>query len=180
MRNDGWCRVRVPELHHDREGGGNRRFRCGGRSGDVGRPEAGQRPVSLEVAIARLGGQFIGVRDASAGASYSAAASALETHAERIARHTQMLSQHWDGTAADTALACMRHSREQALDAAARAKRTGATLTWLGSEILPVFRSLPDPAAQPDAHAVASRYLAALDDYLKVAAKAITQSAPDT
>ena len=67
----------------------------------------------------------------------------------------------------------MRRSRERALNAAARAKRTGAALTWLGSEVLPVFRSLPDPAGQPDAHAVASRYLAALDDYLTVAAKAL-------
>jgi hypothetical protein len=107
------------------------------------------------------------------GASCIAAASALETLAERIARHTRTLSEHWDGTAADAALAWMRHSRERALNAAAQAKRTGAALTWLGSEVLPVFRSLPDPAGQPDAHAMASRYLAALDDYLKVAAKAL-------
>ena len=70
-------------------------------------------------------------------------------------------------------LACMNHSRERALSAAARAKRTGAALTWLGSEVLPVFRALPDPAGQPDAHAVASRYLAALDDHLAQARAAI-------
>jgi hypothetical protein len=110
---------------------------------------------------------------AAAGASYSAAASALETLAERIAQHTRTLSEHWDGTAADAALARLRHSRERALNAAARAKRTGTALTWLASEVLPAFRSLPDPAGQPDAHAVASRYLAALDDYLTVAAKAL-------
>jgi uncharacterized protein YukE len=110
---------------------------------------------------------------AAAGASYSAAAGALETLAERIARHTRTLPEHWDGAAADAALAWMRHSQQRALDAAARAKRTGAALTWLGSEVLPVFRSLPDPAGQPDARAVASRYLAALDDYLTVAAKAL-------
>jgi hypothetical protein len=110
---------------------------------------------------------------AAAGASYLAAVGALDTLAERIARHTQTLSEHWDGTAADAALACMRHSRERALSAAARAKRTGAALTWLGGEVLPVFRSLPDPAGQPDAHAVTSRYLAALDDCLTVAAKGL-------
>ena len=110
---------------------------------------------------------------AAAGASHGAAAGALEALAERIARHTRLLSEHWDGTAADAALACMRHSREQALNAAARARRTGTALTWLGSEVLPVFRSLPDPAGQPDAHAVASGYLAALEDYLTVAAKAL-------
>jgi hypothetical protein len=109
----------------------------------------------------------------AAGASYLAAASALDTLAERIARHTQAMSEHWDGTAADAALACMRGSRERALSAAVRAKRTGAALTWLGGEVLPAFRSLPDPAGQPDADAVASRYLAALDDYLTVAAKAV-------
>jgi hypothetical protein len=110
---------------------------------------------------------------AAAGASYLAAASALETLAERLARHTRTLSEHWDGTAADAALACMRDSRERARSAAAQAKQAGTALTWLGSEVLPVFRSLPDPAGQPDAPAVATRYLAALDDYLTVAAKAL-------
>jgi hypothetical protein len=109
----------------------------------------------------------------AAGASHLAAASALDTLAGRIARHTQTLSEHWDGTAADAALACMCRSRERALSAAARAKQTGAALTWLGSEVLPAFRSLPDPAVQPDADAIASRYLAALDDYLTVAARAL-------
>jgi hypothetical protein len=108
---------------------------------------------------------------AAAGASYLAAADALDTLAERLARQAQALSEHWDGTAADAAQACMRHSRERALSAAARAKRAGAALTWLGGEVLPGFRSLPDPAGQPDAPAVASRYLAALDDYLAVAAR---------
>jgi hypothetical protein len=103
---------------------------------------------------------------AAAGASYGEAASALEAAAERIAQHTQTLSEHWDGTAADAALASLRLSRERALDAAARATRTGAALTWLGTEVLPEFRSLPDPAGQPDAHAVASRYLAELNGYL--------------
>jgi hypothetical protein len=110
---------------------------------------------------------------AAAGASCLAAASALDTLAERIARHAQALSEHWDGTAADAALACMRLSRERARSAAAQAKRTGAALTWLGGEVLPVFRALPDPAGQPDAHAVASRYLAALDEYLTVAAQGL-------
>ena len=107
---------------------------------------------------------------AAAGASYSAAASELEALAERIAQRTRTLSEHWDGTAADAAQAWMRHSREQALNAAAQAKRTGAALTWLGTEVLPAFRSLPDPAGQPDAHAVASRYLAALEGQLTLAA----------
>jgi hypothetical protein len=110
---------------------------------------------------------------AAAGASYRAAAGALETLAERIERHIATLSEHWDGTAADTALASLRYSREQARSAAARATRAGAALTWLGGEVLPAFRSLPDPAGQPDAHAVATGYLAALDDYLAVAAKAL-------
>jgi hypothetical protein len=110
---------------------------------------------------------------AAAGASYRAAAGALETLADRIARHMETLAEHWDGTAADTALASLRHSRERALDAAARAKRTGAALTWLGGEVLPAFRSRPDPAGQPGAHAVASSYLAALDDYLTDAAQAL-------
>jgi hypothetical protein len=55
--------------------------------------------------------------------------------------------EHWDGAAA------------------------GGALTWLGGEVLPGLRSLPDPAGQPDAHAVASRYLATLDDHLAVAAQ---------
>jgi hypothetical protein len=110
---------------------------------------------------------------AAAGASHLAAASALETLAERLARHTRTLAEHWDGTAAEAALAAMRRSRERARSAAAQAKQTGTALTWLGSEVLPVFRSLPDPAGQPDAPAVASRYLAALDDYLTAAAQAL-------
>ena len=113
---------------------------------------------------------------AAAGASYRAAASALEILAERIARHTRTLSEHWDGTAADAAVACLCHSREQALNVAAQAKRTGAALTWLGGGVLPVFRSLPDPAGQPDAHALACRYLASLEDYLTVAARALPLS----
>jgi len=113
---------------------------------------------------------------AAAGASYLAAASALDTLAERIARHAQTLSEHWDGTAADSALAYMHQSRERALNAAAQAKRTGAALTWLGGEVLPEFRSLPDPAGQPDAPTVAARYLAALDHFLTVAGRGL---APD-
>ena len=50
---------------------------------------------------------------------------------------------------------------------------TGATLTWLGSEVLPAFRSLPDPAGQPAADAVASGYLAALDGHLTAAATSL-------
>ena len=113
---------------------------------------------------------------AAAGVSYGEAASALETAAERIAQHTRTLSEHWGGTAADTALASLRLSRERALDAAARAKRAGAALTWLGTEVLPAFRSLPDPAGQPGAHDVASRYLAALEDNLTEAAEALIGS----
>lgn len=110
---------------------------------------------------------------AAAGASYGEAASALETVAERIAQHTRTLSEHWHGTAADTALASLRLSRERALDAAARAKRTGAALTRLGTEVLPVFRSLPDPAGQAGAHAVASRYLAELNGHLTEVAEVL-------
>jgi uncharacterized protein YukE len=110
---------------------------------------------------------------AAAGASYSAAASELEALAERIAQRTRTLSEHWDGAAADAAQAWIRHSGERALDAAAQAKRTGAALTWLGTEVLPAFRSLPDPAGQPDAHTVASRYLAALEEHLTLAAQAL-------
>jgi hypothetical protein len=114
---------------------------------------------------------------AAAGVSYGAAAAALETLAERIAMHIRSLAEHWDGTAADTALTALRQSRARALTAAAEAKRTGAALTWLGEEILPLFRALPDPAGQPDAGAVASRYLAALDAYLLVAAEVLPLSA---
>ena len=110
---------------------------------------------------------------AAAGASYSAAGCELEALAERIAQRTRTLAEHWDGIAADAAQAWMRQSREQALSAAAQAKRTGAALTWLGTEVLPAFRSLPDPAGRPDAHAVASRYLAALEDHLTLAAQAL-------
>jgi hypothetical protein len=110
---------------------------------------------------------------AAAGASYNAAASALEALAARIARHIWTLSEHWTGTAADAALTALWHSHERALHAAAQATKTGAALTWLGSEVLPVFRSLPDPAGQPGAHAVASRYLAALDGHLAVAARSL-------
>ena len=109
----------------------------------------------------------------AAGASYAAEASALEALAERIAQQARMLSEHWHGTAADAALAWMRQSRERALTAAAQAQRTGETLTWLGSEVLPAFRSLPDPAGQPGADAVASRYLAALDGHLTLAAPSL-------
>jgi hypothetical protein len=110
---------------------------------------------------------------AAAGASYGEAASALETLAERIAQHTRTLSEHWDGTASDVALASLRLSRERALDAAARAKWTGAALTRLGTEVLPVFRSLPDPAGQVGAHAVASAYLAELNGHLTEVAEAL-------
>jgi hypothetical protein len=110
---------------------------------------------------------------AAAGASYNAAASALEALAARIARHIWTLSEHWSGAAADAALTALWHSHERALHAAAQATKTGAALTWLGSEVLPVFRSLPDPAGQPGAHAVASRYLAALDGHLAVAARSL-------
>jgi hypothetical protein len=110
---------------------------------------------------------------AAAGVSHTAAASALETLADRITVHIQTLSEHWDGAAADAALTSLRQSRQRALTAAAQAKQAGAALTWLGSEVLPTFRSLPDPAGQPDALAVASRYLTALDDRLRAAARSL-------
>jgi hypothetical protein len=53
-----------------------------------------------------------------------------------------------EGAAADAALVWLRQSRERALTAAAQAKRTGAALTWLGSEVLAALDGHLAAAAQ--------------------------------
>jgi uncharacterized protein YukE len=81
-----------------------------------------------------------------AGAAHTQLARELGAVAAHLAREAGTLADHWSGTAANAALAQFQRLHERAATLAAQASRTGATLTWLGTQVLPAFQHPADPA----------------------------------
>ncbi len=81
-----------------------------------------------------------------AGAAHTQLARELGAVAAHLAQEAGTLADHWSGTAANAALAQFQRLHEQAATLAAQAGRTGAALTWLGTQVLPAFQHPADPA----------------------------------
>ena len=94
-----------------------------------------------------------------AGAAHTALGRELDTMAAQLTQESRTLAQHWSGTAARRALAQFQRLHTQTATLAAQAGRTGAVLTWLGTQVVPAFRG-PAGAGQ------AQQYLTGLSTAL--------------
>ena len=72
----------------------------------------------------------------------------LEQIATRLTQNAHTLAQNWQGTAAQTAMNKFQEMHDQTALLAAQAKQTGQVLQWLGSDVLPKYKSLPDPRVE--------------------------------
>jgi hypothetical protein len=82
---------------------------------------------------------------AAAGAAHTKLGTTLEQIATRVAQHAHTLAQSWTGSAAQAAMVRFQALHDQTATLAQQATQTGAVLSWLGNEVLPKFKSLPDP-----------------------------------
>jgi uncharacterized protein YukE len=82
---------------------------------------------------------------AHAGAAHTALGDRLEQIATRVAQHAHTLAQNWTGSAAQAAMVQFQALHDQMATLAQQASQTGAVLSWLGNEVLPKFKALPDP-----------------------------------
>lgn len=82
---------------------------------------------------------------AAAGAAHTRLGSTLEQIATRVTQHAHTLAQSWTGSAAQAAMVRFQTLHGQTATLAQQATQTGAVLSWLGNEVLPKFKALPDP-----------------------------------
>jgi uncharacterized protein YukE len=82
---------------------------------------------------------------AHAGAAHTALGDRLEQIATRVAQHAHTLAQNWTGSAAQAAMVQFQALHDQMATLAQQASQTGSVLSWLGNEVLPKFKALPDP-----------------------------------
>jgi hypothetical protein len=82
---------------------------------------------------------------AAAGAAHTRLGSTLEQIATRVTQHAHTLAQNWTGSAAQAAMVQFQALHGQTATLAQQATQTGAVLSWLGNEVLPKFKALPDP-----------------------------------
>ena len=87
-----------------------------------------------------------GVRNAAE--AHLALSDKLEQVATRLAGNAHTLAQSWQGTAAQAAMAKFQVMHDQTATLAAQAKQTGQVLNWLGNEVLPKYKDLPDPRVE--------------------------------
>ncbi len=79
-----------------------------------------------------------------AGAAHTALGRELDTMAAQLTQESRTLAQHWSGLAARRALAQFQRLHTQTATLATQASRTGAVLTWLGTQVVPAFRHPAD------------------------------------
>jgi hypothetical protein len=82
---------------------------------------------------------------AAAGATATRLGSTLEQVATRVTQHAHTLAQSWTGSAAQGAMVQFQALHDQTAKLAQQTMQTGAVLSWLGNEVLPRFKALPDP-----------------------------------
>jgi hypothetical protein len=82
---------------------------------------------------------------AAAGATATRLGSTLERIATRVTQHAHTLAQNWTGSAAQGAMVQFQTLHNQTANLAQQTMQTGAVLSWLGNEVLPRFKALPDP-----------------------------------
>ncbi|HEX8006021.1 MAG TPA: hypothetical protein VF482_06285 [Trebonia sp.] len=82
---------------------------------------------------------------AAAGAAQTRLGNTLEQIATRVTQHAHTLAQNWTGSAAQAAMVQFQVLHDQTMTLAQQTMQTGAVLSWLGNEVLPKFKALPDP-----------------------------------
>ena len=80
-----------------------------------------------------------------AGAAQTQLGRELATMAAHLAQEAATLAQNWSGVAARTALARLQRLHQQTATLATQVSRTGAVLTWLGTQVLPAFQHPATP-----------------------------------
>jgi uncharacterized protein YukE len=114
---------------------------------------------------------------AQAGGQFSTLGESLNRIAAQIRQHGNRLAENWKGKSAAAAVNEFKRMHDYAAQLAAQATQTGEVLKWLGSDVLPKYKRLPDPsatAASPEhANAVARNYLTSLSHHIVAANKAM-------
>ena len=105
--------------------------------------------------LARLDGPAL----QDAGAAQTQLGRELSTMAAHLAQEAGTLAQNWSGVAARTALAQLQRLHQQTATLATQVTRTGAVLTWLGTQVLP---ALNHPATPTQARQFLTHLTAAL------------------
>jgi hypothetical protein len=82
---------------------------------------------------------------ADAGAAHTKLGNTLKHIAGRLATNANTLAQNWQGTAAQAAMNKFQEMHDNTTLLAQQALQTGAVLSWLGNEVLPKYKNLPDP-----------------------------------
>jgi len=83
---------------------------------------------------------------AESGRAHTAASEVLADIAESLAKHVQVLTEAWSGTAAQAAVTGFGQLHETAIGLAQASAKTGAVLSWLGETILPFYKDYKAPA----------------------------------
>lgn len=78
---------------------------------------------------------------AQAGTAHTQASKSLADVADQLVTHAQVLTAAWSGTAAQGAVSNLQQLHETAVNLAQASAQTGSVLTWMGSEILPYYKS---------------------------------------
>jgi hypothetical protein len=81
-----------------------------------------------------------------AGEAHTSLGTTLDEVAARLVKNAHTLAQNWSGTAAQAAMGQFQQLHDHTAVLAQQALQVGAVLTWLGRDVLPSFKTLPDPS----------------------------------
>ena len=84
---------------------------------------------------------------ADAGAAHAQLGAVLDQVAGRLTQHAQVLAENWSGSAAQAAMGKFQRLHDQMAVLSQQATQVGSVLTWLGTQVLPWAKGLPDPSA---------------------------------
>lgn len=119
-----------------------------------------------------------------AGEAHTNLGTTLDRVAAGLARNAHTLAENWSGTAAQAAMGQFQQLHDHTATLARQARQVGSVLTWLGRDVLPAYKTLPDPSAsaapsagggQSAADSVARGYIKALSDDLVTANNALPE-----
>jgi uncharacterized protein YukE len=82
-----------------------------------------------------------------AAAAHTSLGDTLNAVAGRLAGNAGTLAQNWSGGAAQAAMGQFQQLHQQMVTLAQQALQVGSVLSWLGHDVLPPFKTLPDPSA---------------------------------
>jgi uncharacterized protein YukE len=84
---------------------------------------------------------------ADAGAAHTQLGTVLNQVAGRLTQHAQVLAENWSGSAAQAAMGKFQILHDQMTVLSRQVTQVGSVLTWLGTQVLPWAKALPDPSA---------------------------------